>query len=99
MAVHRHTLPLLVARQKPLKIPAFRRLATSYALNEFGDNFALIALAVLVFDRTHSAWATAALFIATKFLPAFVAPLLTARIDRMAARAVLPALYLIEATV
>src|SRR3954451_8748530 len=91
------TLSLLVQGGSALHIPAFRRLAASYAINEFGDNFALIALAVLVFDRTHSASATAALFIATKFLPAFVAPVITARIDRLAVRAVLPSLYLIEA--
>jgi len=81
----------------PLHVPAFRRLAISYALNEFGDNFALIALAVLVFDGTNSALATAGLFIAAKFVPAFVAPALTARMDRMATGAVLPALYAIEA--
>jgi MFS family permease len=81
----------------PLRIPAFRRLATSYAVNEFGDNFALIALAILVFDGTDSALATAALFVSAKFVPAFFAPILTARIDRIATRLVLPALYVIEA--
>jgi MFS family permease len=81
----------------PFRLPAFRRLAVSYAVNEFGDNFALIALAVLVFDRTGSPLATAALFVAAKFVPAFVAPAIVARIDRMATRTVLPALYLTEA--
>jgi len=81
----------------PLRVSPFRRLAVSYALNEFGDNFALIALAVLVFDGTGSALATAGLFVAAKFVPAFVAPAITARTDRMATRAALPALYAIEA--
>ena len=81
----------------PWRVVAFRRLAVSYGLNEFGDNFALIALAVLVFDGTGSAIATAGLFVAAKFVPAFVAPAVTARTDRMATRAALPALYAGEA--
>src|SRR3954451_14145725 len=91
------TLSLLVQGGSALHIPAFRRLAVSYAINEFGDNFALIALAVVVFDSTGSALATAALFVAAKFVPAFTAPAITARTDRMASRTVLPALYLLEA--
>ena len=83
--------------RSPLRIRGFRRLAISYAVNEFGDNFALIALAVLVFDGTGSALATAALFVAAKFVPAFVAPVITARIDRVATRVVLPVLYVVEA--
>src|SRR3954468_14086476 len=97
MAVYRRTLSRLVRAPEPLKMPAFRRLAVSYAVNEFGDNFALIALAVLVFDGTDSSLATAGLFLAAKFLPAFVAPAIVARIDRMATRRVLPALYVAEA--
>src|SRR3954452_4548247 len=83
----------------PWRVVAFRRLAVSYGLNEFGDNFALIALAVLVFDGTGSALATAGLFVAAKFVPAFIAPAVTARTDRMATGAVLPALYIVEAAV
>src|SRR3954465_8897261 len=71
-----------------LHIPAFRRLAASYGLNEFGDNFAIVALAILVFDSTGSALATAALFVAGKFVPAFAAPVFTARVDRGAAQVV-----------
>jgi hypothetical protein len=81
----------------PLRVPAFRRLALSYGVNEFGDNFALIALAVLVFDQTGSALATAGLFVASKFVPAFIAPVLTARVDRVATRVALPAIYSVEA--
>jgi|1186.fasta_scaffold06867_3 MFS family permease len=84
---------------RPSQVPAFRRLAISYGVNEFGDNFALIALAVLVFDQTGSALATAALFVAAKFAPAFVAPLVTARVDRLAPRVALPAIYSVEALV
>src|SRR3954447_21934618 len=81
----------------PWRVVAFRRLAVSYGLHEFGDNFALIALAVLVFDGTGSALATAGLFVAAKFVPAFVAPAVIARTDRLATRTVLPVLYVAEA--
>lgn len=86
-----------MSRPQPLRTPAFRRLATSYTLNELGWAFGTVALAVLVFDRTGSAIATTALFLATTFLPALLAPALTARLDRIAVRRALPGLYLVEA--
>jgi hypothetical protein len=82
---------------RPLRVPAFRRLAVSYTCNELSTTFAGIALAVLVFARTHSAAATTGLFVAAAFLPALGAPALTARLDRIAVRRALPALYLVEA--
>jgi predicted MFS family arabinose efflux permease len=81
----------------PLTVPAFRRLATSYTLNELGWGFGTVALAVLVFQRTGSAMGTTALFMATAFLPALLAPALTARLDRLPVRRALPILYLVEA--
>ena len=54
-------------------------------------------LAVLVYDRTQRVAPTAAFFIAAKFLPALIAPALTARLDQMALRRSLPALYVLEA--
>ena len=75
---------------KSLHVPAFRRLAASYTLNELGWGFGTVALAVLVFDRTGSALATTALFLGTAFLPALLAPALTARLDRLAVRRALP---------
>jgi hypothetical protein len=80
-----------------LRIAAFRRLATSYTLNELGWSFGTIALAVLVYARTGSALATTALFLATTFAPALVAPALTARLDRLPVRRALPGLYVVEA--
>ncbi len=77
----------------PLRRPLFRRLATSYALNEIGDWMGIVALAVLVFDRTGSAFATAGLFLGTRFLPALLAPLLVARAEHPAPRFVLPVIY------
>lgn len=81
----------------PLRDSAYRRLATSYALNELGDWLGAVALAILVFDETGSPLATSGLFIASKFLPAFVAPALTARVDQLATNRALPILYVGEA--
>jgi hypothetical protein len=89
-------LPRTVAA---LRTRPFAHLAASYTLNETGDSIAVIALAVLVYDRTGSALATTALFVATRFLPAFAAPALTARVDQLALRRVLPVLYAVEAAV
>jgi predicted MFS family arabinose efflux permease len=84
---------------KPLRLPVFRRLFAAYTANEIGDSVALVALALLVFEQTGSAAATTLLFVATRFLPAFLAPLLIARIDAQPARVVLPVLYAIEGLV
>jgi MFS family permease len=81
----------------PLKRPQFRRLATSYAVNEMGDWMGIVALSVLIYDRTESALATAALFIGTRFLPALIAPVLVARIERPPPRFALPVIYCGEA--
>jgi MFS family permease len=82
----------------PLHSPAFRRLATTYTLNELCWSFGTIALAVLVFDRTGQVLPTTLLFLATTFVPALVAPALTARLDQLPIRRALPALYVAEAS-
>jgi MFS family permease len=81
----------------PLRRPAFRRLATSYAVNELGDWMGIVALSVLVFELTGSALATTALFLGTGFLPALLTPILVARVERPPPRFVLPAMYAVEA--
>jgi energy-converting hydrogenase Eha subunit C len=81
----------------PLRRPAFRRLVLSYAVNEMGDWMGLIALSVLVFERTDSAMATALLFVGTGVLPAALTPLLVARMERPPPRFALPVLYAAEA--
>jgi MFS family permease len=81
----------------PLRRPLFRRLATTYAVNELGDWMGIIALSVLVFDRTDSALATAALFLGTRFLPALLAPILVARAEKPPPRFALPLIYCGEA--
>lgn len=83
---------------KPLQRPLFRRLATTYAVNEIGDWMGIIALSLLVFDETQSALATTVLFLGTRFLPAFFAPLLVTRAERPAPRYALPVIYCGEAT-
>lgn len=75
----------------------FSRLLASYTVNEVGDAVGIVALAVLVYDRTQAVAPTAAFFIAAKFLPALIAPALTARLDQISLRRSLPALYLLEA--
>src|SRR6476620_12580963 len=81
----------------PLRRPLFRRLAASYAVNELGDWMGIIALSVLVFDRTDSALATAALFLGTRFLPALFAPILVAQAEKPPPRYALPLIYCGEA--
>lgn len=83
----------------PLRRPAFRRLALSYAVNEMGDWLGIVALSVLVFDQTDSALATALLFIGTGFLPALLTPVMVARLERPPPRFVLPTIYAGEAAV
>jgi MFS family permease len=62
-----------------------------------GDWLGVIALSVLVFERTDSALATALLFIGTGFLPALMTPFFVARFERPPPRFVLPAIYAAEA--
>ena len=75
----------------------FGRLLSSYTLNELGDSVGLVALSLYVFGRSDSVPATALFFLVAKFLPALIAPALTARMDQLALRRSLPSLYLVEA--
>jgi MFS family permease len=87
----------MAATLRPLRLPGFRHLAGAYLVNELGDWLGSIALAVLVFDQTGSALATAALFLATQFVPALLAPPIVARIEVLHSRRSLPILYAAEA--
>jgi MFS family permease len=86
-------------RLAPLAVRPFGRLLSSYTINELGDSVGIVALAVLVYDRTDAVAPTTAFFVVAKFLPALLAPLLTARVDQIALRRSLPALYTLEALV
>src|SRR5215217_4852962 len=83
----------------PLGIPGFKVLAGGYSVNELGNWLGDIALAVLVFDQTGSALATALLFVGTRFVPALVSPALVARIEALRPRLSLPLLYGADAVV
>lgn len=81
----------------PLRRSTFRRLATTYAVNELGDWMGIIALTVLVYERTNSPLATAGLFLGTRFLPSLVAPILVTRGEKPPPRFALPVIYCGEA--
>jgi MFS family permease len=83
---------------RPLALPLFRRLTFVRFVDELGDWLGEIALAVLVFDRTGSPMATAALFLALQFLPAFATPPLVARLESLPSRVSLAGLSLAQAT-
>ena len=85
------------AALRPLRLPAFRRLALARFVDELGDWLGEIALAVLVFDRTGSPMAVAALFLALQFAPALVTPPLVARLESLHTRVSLPALSAVQA--
>jgi hypothetical protein len=69
----------------------------SYTVNELGDYVGVVALALLVYEESGEAAATGAFFVAAKFIPAFIAPALTARLDQLELRRTLGCLYVIEA--
>src|SRR5262245_21810911 len=79
-----------------LRRQGFRPIAITYGLSEIVDWLTTIALAVLVYDATGSAVATTILFICSKFVPALIAPGATARVDTIAPRRSLPALYALQ---
>lgn len=83
--------------RKTLRIAEFRALLISYVINRAGDVFGALALAVVVLGITRSALATAALFLATQFLPGLVGPGLVARVGGIAPGRLLPACYVVEA--
>jgi MFS family permease len=82
---------------RPIRLPGFRSLGFAYLVNELGNWLGEIALAILVFDRTGSPVATAALFCAMHFVPALISPALTTRLEPFQSRRALPALYGLEA--
>jgi MFS family permease len=82
---------------RPLRLRAFRHLAAAATINEFGNWIGELALAIVVYDRTGSALATAALFLSLRFAPALLGPLLTAYAEAWPPRRLLPAFYLLEA--
>jgi hypothetical protein len=91
--------PSVRRRLEPLRVRPFGRLLGSYTVNDLGDSIGVVALAILVYDRTGSVAPTAGFFLVAKFLPALLATGLTAHLDRFGLRKTLPAIYGIEAFV
>jgi MFS family permease len=91
------TLSGVRRRLAPLGLRPFGRLLTSYTVNELGDSIGVVALSLLVFDATGEIAPTAGFFLVAKFLPALLAPALTARLDQVDPRRALPTLYVLEA--
>jgi Major Facilitator Superfamily len=77
--------------------PALRRILTAYTINRLGSWVGLVALSLAVFDHTHSALAVAALLLAWQALPAFLVPVLVARVEASKRRGALSGLYFFEA--
>ncbi len=73
-----------------------RRILLAYTVNELGTWFGYVALAVAVYDHTHSAIAVAGLFIAGRLFPALLTPALVARVESSKGRGGLSRLYAIE---
>jgi MFS family permease len=82
-----------------LALPGYRRLVSAYALNELAWSVGNLALSLLVYRRTGSAFASTAFFLASQFLPAFIAPSAVARVDRYDPRRVLAVLYGLQGVV
>jgi len=85
--------------RKTWRIAEFRALLVSYVINRAGDVVGALALAIIVLGATRSAIATAALFLATQFVPGLVGPFLVARIGGITPGRILPVCYLVEACV
>jgi Major Facilitator Superfamily len=82
-----------------LRIPTYRRLLAAYALNELAFMVGSVTLTLLIYERTGSAFGSAAFFICAQFVPALISPMLVARLDQLRPRSVLPVLYWIETVI
>lgn len=80
----------------PLRSPRLRRIIAAYTVNRLGTWFGFVALSVTVFDQTKSAPAVAALLLSGQVLPAFVAPVVIARVEASTRRGQLSWLYVLE---
>jgi hypothetical protein len=80
-----------------LRSSRLRRILTGYTVNRLGTWFGLVALSLAVFDHTHSALAVSALLCAWQALPAFLVPIVVARVEASSRRSELSTLYFFEA--
>jgi MFS family permease len=77
--------------------PRLRRIVLAYGINRLGTWFGTVALALGVYDHTHSALEVAAVLIAAQVLPAFVVPAVIARVETSKGRHELSGLLYVEA--
>ncbi|MFZ0378491.1 MAG: MFS transporter [Solirubrobacteraceae bacterium] len=82
-----------------LRIPAYRRLVAAYTLNELAFMVSSVALTLLIYGRTGSAFGATAFFLCSQFVPALLSPMLVARLDQLPPRPTLPALYWLETAI
>jgi Major Facilitator Superfamily len=85
--------------KKVLQLPGFRRLLAVTILNELAVSISVVALALLVYRRTGSAFGATAFFLCAEVGPAFVSPLVVSRVDQRSVRAVLGLIYGFEALI
>jgi MFS family permease len=72
-------------------------VVVAYTVNRLGSWLGSVAIALVVFDHTHSAFAVAAMLVAAQVLPAFISPALIAHVETSEQRGSLSRLYLFEA--
>jgi MFS family permease len=82
-----------------LRLPQYGRLLFAYTANELAWMVGLIALTIVVYDRTNSALGTTAYFLCSQFVPALFSPALVARVDQRPLRPVLATLFALQAAV
>jgi hypothetical protein len=80
-----------------IRVPAFVSLMLAYTLNELAWSVGTLALSILVYKRTGSALGSTGFFLLSQVVPGFLAPLLVPRLEPLAPRRLLPALYWLEA--
>lgn len=94
---HRRATERQATYGEVIAVKEFRALWYGQGLSLLGDQLAQVALAVLVYDRTRSALATAAVYALT-YLPSILGgPLLAGLADRFARRGVMVACDLLRA--
>jgi predicted MFS family arabinose efflux permease len=82
-----------------MQSPQLRRIIGAYTVNRVGTWLGIVAMLVAVFDHTHSALAVSAFLLAGQALPAFLVPVIVARVEASKRRSELSGLYVFEAVV
>lgn len=80
-----------------LRSGRLRRIIAAYTINRLGTWIGTIALALAVFDHTHSSLAVAAVLVAGQVVPALAVPAVVARVEASPRRRELSGLYAFEA--